>query len=42
MTRLSGASRGVVAVLAALLTVTTASTTARAKADPVAPAESWL
>ncbi|WP_327181925.1 M15 family metallopeptidase [Streptomyces sp. NBC_01334] len=39
MTRLSGAVRGVVAVLVALLTVTAASTTARADADPVAPAD---
>ncbi|MEU9313190.1 M15 family metallopeptidase [Streptomyces sp. NPDC048256] len=39
MTRLSGAVRGVVAVLVALLTVTAASTTARANADPVAPAD---
>ncbi|MFF3207036.1 M15 family metallopeptidase [Streptomyces sp. NPDC002962] len=39
MTRLSGAARGVVAVLVALLTVTAASVTARADADPAAPAD---
>lgn len=39
MTRLPGAVRGVVAALAALLAVTTASATARAHTDPKAPAD---
>lgn len=39
MTRLSGPARGVVAVLVALLTVTAASATARARTDPRAPAD---
>ncbi|MGW1782086.1 M15 family metallopeptidase [Streptomyces sp. NPDC002143] len=39
MTRLSSAVRSVVTVLAALLTVTTASATARAHTDPEAPAD---
>ncbi|WP_062646599.1 M15 family metallopeptidase [Streptomyces maremycinicus] len=37
--RLSGAIRGAVAALVALLTVTAASTTARAHAEPAAPAD---
>ncbi|MFI6038471.1 M15 family metallopeptidase [Streptomyces sp. NPDC051315] len=39
MTRLSSAVRGAVTVIAALLTVTAASTTARAHTDPEAPAD---
>ncbi|MDR6977439.1 D-alanyl-D-alanine dipeptidase [Streptomyces sp. 3330] len=39
MTRLSGAVRAVVAALVTLMTMSTAATTARADADPVAPAD---